>query len=152
YPHHAKELPGYGASWKRRVRDLQPAHTILAGYGKVIAQRDNRVTLHPTRKDANGLPLPVVHFKWHENDWAQFHDMRRVALDIYEQAGVEFQFHPNDQPSGFASHEVGVARMGKDPKTSVLNKWNQAWEVKNLFVTDAGSFTTFPEKTPTLTI
>jgi len=152
YPQHAKQLEGYGADWKKKVRELQPAHSILAGYGKVIAQRENRVTLHPTKKDANGLPVPVVHFRWHANDLAQFHDMRRVALDIYEQAGVAFQFHPNEEPVGFASHEVGMARMGKNPKTSVLNKWNQAWEVKNLFVTDGGSFTTFPEKNPTLTI
>ena len=131
---------------------MQPAHTILAGYGKVIGQRDNRVTLHPNRKDANGLPVPVVHFKWHANDLAQFHDMRRVAREIYEEAGVGLMFHPHEEPIGFASHEVGVCRMGKDPRTSVLNQYNQAWEVKNLFVTDGSSFTTFPEKNPTLTI
>jgi choline dehydrogenase-like flavoprotein len=125
---------------------------MLSGYGKVIAQRDNRVTLHPSKTDANGLPVPVVHFRWHQNDWAQFHDMHRVAREIYQEAGVEFLFHPNDQPSGFASHEVGCARMGADPKTSVLNRDNQTWEVKNLFVTDGSSFTTFPEKNPTLTI
>ncbi|MBI1356463.1 MAG: FAD-binding protein [Acidobacteria bacterium] len=152
YPYQAKELEGYGAAWKKQVREMQPAHTILAGYGKVVAQRDNRVTLHPKKKDANGLPVPVVHFRWHENDLAQFRDMRRVAREIYDEAGVGLLFHPNDQPSGFASHEVGVCRMGKDPKTSVLNKYNQAWEVKNLFVTDGSSFTSFPEKNPTLTI
>ncbi len=152
YPHHARRLDGYGADWKKRVRALHPAHSILAAYGKVIAQRDNRITLHPTKKDSNGLPVPVVYFRWHQNDLAQFKDMRRVAREIYDEAGVEFLYHPNDRPSGFASHEVGVCRMGRDPKTSVLNADNQAWEVKNLFVTDAGAFTTFPEKNPTLTI
>ncbi|MEZ5361194.1 MAG: GMC family oxidoreductase [Bryobacterales bacterium] len=134
------------------MRELQPAHTILAGYGKVIAQRENRVTLHETKKDANGLPIPVVHFKWHANEWAQFDDMRQVARDIYDQAGVEFLFHPGDRPAGFASHEVGCCRMGKDRKTSVLNGQSQAWEVPNLFVADGSSFTTFPEKNPTLTL
>jgi choline dehydrogenase-like flavoprotein len=152
YPHHAREMTGYGAEWKKRVREMQPAHTILAAYGKVIAQRQNRVVLHETRKDSNGLPVPVVHFKWHDSEWAQFHDMRQVARDIYEQAGVEFMFHPHHEPIGFASHEVGCARMGKDPKTSVLNGKSQAWEVPNLFVADGSSFTTFPEKNPTLTL
>jgi choline dehydrogenase-like flavoprotein len=152
YPMHAREMTGYGAEWKKRVRELQPAHTILAAYGKVIAQRENRVVLHDSRTDANGLPIPVVHFKWHANEWAQFDDMRQVARDVYDQAGVEFLFHPNDKPIGFASHEVGCTRMGKDPRTSVLNAKSQAWEVPNLFVTDGSSFTTFPEKNPTLTI
>lgn len=152
YPQHARAMDGYGAAWKARVRALQPAHSILAGYGKVIAQRDNRVTLHPDRTDDNGLPIPVIRFKWHENDLAQWRDMRRVAREIYDEAGVDFLYHPNESPSGFASHEVGMCRMGKDPKTSVLNRDNQAWEVKNLFVADGGAFTTFPEKNPTLTI
>jgi len=152
YPYHAARVHGYGAEWKTRVRKLQAGFSNIAGYGKVIAQRENRVTLHPTKKDENGLPIPVVHFKWHENDLAQFRDMRLVAREIYDEAGVEFLFHPNETPSGFASHEVGVCRMGKDPKTSVLNRDNRAWEVPNLFVTDASSFTTFPEKNPTLTI
>ncbi len=152
YPFHAREMSGYGAAWKKRVRELQPAHSILAGYGKVIAQRENRVTLHESKKDANGLPVPVVRFRWHDNDWAQFHDMRQVAREIYDEAGVEFLFHPNDKPSGFASHEVGAARMGADPNTSVLNSKGQAWETPNLFIGDGSAFTTFPEKNPTLTL
>ena len=59
---------------------------------------------------------------------------------------------PRDGPAGFASHDVGCVRMGEDPKTSVLNRFNQSREVKNLFVVDGSSFTTFPEKNPTLTI
>ena len=58
----------------------------------------------------------------------------------------------NAEPRGFASHEVGTVRMGKDPKTSILNKFNQTHEIKNLFVVDGGCFTTFAEKNPTLTI
>jgi choline dehydrogenase-like flavoprotein len=126
---------------------------MMTGFGKVTATPDNRVTLHATRKDANGLPVPVVHFRWSDNDRALHADMRETAKRIYEAAGVELLEQPGaETPSGFASHEVGCVRMGKDPKTSVLNENNQTREVKNLFVVDGSSFTTFPEKNPTLTI
>ena len=79
--------------------------------------------------------------------------MQRVAHEIYDEAGVEFRHGSTDgELGGFASHDVGVCRMGKDSKTSVLNGNNQAHEVPNLFVVDGSSFTTFPEKNPTLTI
>lgn len=151
-PHHAPLVPGFGTGLKNRIRDLHPAHSVLLGYGKVIAQRRNRVTLHPTKRDRNGLPIPVVDFRWHENDLAMHRDMFRTAREIYYEAGVDMLFTKNDRPSGFASHEVGACRMGKDPKTSVLNAHNQAHDIKNLFVIDGSSFTTFPEKNPTLTI
>jgi choline dehydrogenase-like flavoprotein len=152
-PYHASYLKGYGAEFKRRVRELHPAHSMMTGFGKVTATPDNRVTLHPARKDANGLPVPVVHFRWSGNDRALHADMRETAKRIYEAAGVELLEQPGaETPSGFASHEVGCVRMGKDPKTSVLNENNQTREVKNLFVVDGSSFTTFPEKNPTLTI
>jgi choline dehydrogenase-like flavoprotein len=152
-PHHAPYLKGYGIEFKRRVRELQPAHTMMTGFGKVTAAPENRVTLHATRRDANGLPVPVVHFRWSDNDRALHADMLQTARQIYEAAGVEFLHQPGGaKPSGFASHEVGCVRMGKDPKTSVLNENNQAREVKNLFVVDGSCFTTFPEKNPTLTI
>jgi choline dehydrogenase-like flavoprotein len=81
-----------------------------------------------------------------------YRDMLRTNQEIYEEAGVALMYEPNRQVLGFASHEVGVVRMGKNPKTSVLNEFNQAREVENLFVVDGGCFTTFPEKNPTLTI
>ncbi len=151
-PHHAPYVRGYGAEFKRRVRELQPAHTMLLGFGKVTAAAENRVTLHPTRRDANGLPVPVIHFRWQPNDRALHRDMMRAAREIYAQAGVELLFEPSSEPGGFASHEVGTVRMGKNPKTSVLDKYNRAHEVKNLFVVDGSCFTTFAEKNPTLTI
>ncbi len=152
-PHHAYYMDGYGAGFKRRVRELQPAQSILGGYGKVLALPRNRVTLHPERKDANGLPVPVVDFRWSDNERAIYADMLRTAREIYDEAGVAFTHASEpDQLGGFASHEVGTCRMGKDDKTSTLNGLNQAREVRNLFVVDGSCFTTFPEKNPTLTI
>ncbi len=152
-PAHAHRLKGYGIGFKRRVRDLHQGLSVLGGYGKALAKRENRVTLHPARKDANGLPVPVVHFRWSDNDRAIHRDMLRTADEIYEQAKVDFLYRANAASvGGFASHEVGTCRMGGDPKTSVVNRRNQTHEVKNLFVVDGSSFTTFPEKNPTLTI
>ena len=152
-PSHAHHLHGYGEGFKRRVRELHQGLSILGGYGKVVAARNNRVTLHSTRKDANGLPVPIVDFKWSDNDRAIHKDMLATADEIYAEAKVDFLYRTQVETiGGFASHEVGTCRMGTDPKTSVLNKWNQAHEVKNLFVIDGSTFTTFPEKNPTLTI
>jgi choline dehydrogenase-like flavoprotein len=79
-------------------------------------------------------------------------DMLGTAAEIYQEAGVALLHHDSGGMGGFASHEVGTVRMGNDPKTSVLNRWNQTREVSNLFVVDGSCFTTFPEKNPTLTI
>ena len=77
--------------------------------------------------------------------------MIKACHAIYDTAGVALRVQ-QPGPGGFASHEVGCVRMGKDPKTSVLNEFNQTHEIENLFVVDGSSFTTFPEKNPTLTI
>ena len=151
-PQHAKHIQGYGAGFKRRVRELQPGFSMMGGFGKVLARRDNRVTVHPSRRDAYGIPIPVVHFRWSANDLALYRDMRSTALQIYEAAGVKLVLSPDQRPGGFASHEVGAMRMGNDPRTSVVNRFCQSHEVKNVFVTDGSCFTTFPEKNPTLTI
>jgi choline dehydrogenase-like flavoprotein len=151
-PHHAKRVPGYGAPFKRRVRELQPGFSMLGGFGKSLAKRENRVTVDPERRDAYGIPIPVVHFRWGSNDLALYQDMMATALEIYEAAGVKLVFAPDARPGGFASHEVGAMRMGDDPKNSVVDRLCRAHEVKNVFVTDGSCFTTFPEKNPTLTI
>jgi choline dehydrogenase-like flavoprotein len=86
-------------------------------------------------------------------DHALFKDIVRTAQRIYDALGAEFVLSNFANPiGGFASHEVGTVRMGKDPKTSVLNSYCQAHSIKNLFVVDGSCFTTFPEKNPTLTI
>ena len=151
-PHQAKHLPGYGAAFKRRVRELQPGFSMLGGFGKVVAHRDNRVTVHPRRRDAYGIPIPVVHFRWQANDLSLFRDMVATGREIYEAAGVQLLVSDDARPAGFASHEVGAMRMGVDPQNSVVNRFCQAHEVKNVFVTDGSCFTTMPEKNPTLTI
>ena len=151
-PHHAKRLPGYGETFKRRVRELQPGFSMLGGFGKVVADRRNRVTVDPARRDAYGIPIPVVEFRWGANDRALYRDMIATAQEIYEAAGAKLVLAPEGPPGGFASHEVGAMRMGQDPRTSVVDRYCRTHEVKNVFVTDGSCFPTFPEKNPTLTI
>lgn len=150
--HQARSVAGFGTAYKARVRDLQPALFQMGGYGKVEQRARNRVTTDPRKKDRFGIPVPILDFEFSANDRALFQAIIATAEQIYDTLGAEHVVPINQQIGGFASHEVGTVRMGKDPKTSVLNAWCQTREVKNLFVVDAGCFTTFPEKNPTLTI
>jgi choline dehydrogenase-like flavoprotein len=93
----------------------------------------------------------VIHFRWGANDVAVWKAMRQSADEMLHAAKATMVIH-DGAPGGFASHETGTARMGADPRTSVLNPHCQAHDVKNLFVVDGSCFTTFPEKNPTLTI
>jgi choline dehydrogenase-like flavoprotein len=124
----------------------------MGGWGKVVGRPENRVMVDPNRKDKFGIPCPVIEFSWGENDLKLFNAMRESIRDIFDTCGSEMLLQGNDAPTGFTSHEVGSVRMGRNPKTSVLNSFCQAHDVKNLFVVDGSCFTTFPEKNPTLTI
>jgi len=152
FPYHASRTPGYGVAYKDRVRKMQPGYLMLGAFGKVEARPQNYVGVDPNRVDEYGVPIPTVHFRFSENDFALWRDNNRSVMEIC--SNLKGQAFPNFglAPSGFASHEVGTARMGKNPKTSVLNSYCQARDVKNLFVTDGSCFTTSSEKNPTLTI
>jgi choline dehydrogenase-like flavoprotein len=152
WPHHAKSVEGFGPAYKKRVRDLQPAMFQIGAWGKVENRAENRVTVDPKKVDKFGVPIPIVQFNWGENDLKLFSDMRESLMEVLDTCGAEMVINRDERPGGFASHEVGTCRMGKDPKTSVLNSYCQSHEIKNLFVVDGSCFTTFSEKNPTLTI
>lgn len=152
YPYHAQHLKGFGVEFKKQVRFLQPAFFHTSAFGKVLSRPENRVTVDPKRPDAYGIPAPVVNFRFGENDLALWNDMKVKTQEILHLAKARAVFDTASAPNGFASHEVGTARMGNDPHTSVLNRFCQAHDVRNLFVCDGSSFVTFPEKNPTLTI
>ncbi len=152
FPYHAARLPGYGVAFKERVRKMQPGYMYLGSFGKVVSNSKNYVTVDPSRLDAHGIPTPVVHFRFSDNDRALWQACNRSMLEILSHLKGKVFPTDWDGPRGFASHEVGTVRMGKDPRTSVLNSYCQARDVKNLFVTDGSTFTTSSEKNPTLTI
>jgi choline dehydrogenase-like flavoprotein len=152
WPHHAKGVGGFGANYKKRVRELQPAMFQIGAWGKAVHRADNRVTVNPNKTDKHGIPIPVIQFTWGENDLKLFREMRDGVLEVLDTCGTELVTQGAPTPGGFASHEVGTVRMGEDAKTSVLNSYCQSHEIPNLFVVDGSCFTTFPEKNPTLTI
>jgi choline dehydrogenase-like flavoprotein len=152
FPHHATSVPGYGVAFKEQVRTMQPGYLFFGSFGKVESSGQNYVTVDSNRVDAHGIPTPVVHFRFSVNDRALWRASNQSMLDIFSHLKGKVFSSFGDAPGGFASHEVGTIRMGKDPRTSVLNSYCQARDVKNLFVTDGSCFTTSSEKNPTLTI
>lgn len=116
----------------------------LGGFGEVLPYRDNQVTINREKKDKYGLPTLTFDTELKENEFKMRKDMANDAAEMLEAAGFK-NVNSYDRPSqhglGLGIHEMGTARMGKDPKTSVLNKYNQVHACKNVFVTD-GSFMT----------
>lgn len=152
YPFQAEYLPGAGKTFKDQVRRMQSGFLLLAGYGKVLARPENRVTIHPTQQDVYGIPIPVVRFRFGDEDLAIHSQMQKAVDEIGDRFKRPVRYKACPVPAGFSSHEVGTVRMGNDRKNSVLNSFCQSHEVKNLFVTDGSCFTTSSEKNPTLTI
>ncbi len=117
YPHHAKSVDGFGAGFKKSVKEMQPAMLQMGGYGKVMADKDNRVTINPQKTDPYGIPLPVVNFNFGESDRALFKEMVARMEELYQTAGTELLIGNRNAMSGFASHEVGTCRMGNDSRS-----------------------------------
>jgi choline dehydrogenase-like flavoprotein len=152
FPQQAHRLPGYGAAYKQKVRRMQPGYLSFGSWAKVTSDYRNHISVDPARLDAHGIPTPVVHFRFSKNDRALWQASKESMLDVASHMKGTVFTSFGDGPGGFASHEVGTVRMGKHRRTSVLNSYCQAWDVKNLFVTDGSCFTTSSEKNPTLTI
>ena len=150
-----RTVPGYGATWKRRVRELNVAHAAMNMQGALWASPQKFVDLDLDRKDRFGLPLPRIHLQYEENDIAMANNMIQTCEEIIRTSNGEVHYTPGratrENLQIDYNHWVGTVRMGKDPKTSVLNADGQSHEIPNLFVGDASVFTTYPEKNPTLT-
>jgi choline dehydrogenase-like flavoprotein len=114
----------------------------LSGFGECLPYYENRLEISKNVVDKWGIPALHITATWFENELAMYDQIRLDAAEMLEACGAKDVkiFGPSfPSPPGKGIHEMGTARMGNDPKTSVLNKWNQAHDVKNLFVTD-GSF------------
>lgn len=150
----AKQLPGFGADFKRNVKRRYPALVALHPYGEVLPYAENRVTVGDAGADRYGVPLARITYKYRENEARMAKEMYETAAAILHSAKAEIL--PYDAASlgipGQAIHEHSTCRMGADPKRSALNGFCQSHEVKNLFVVDGAAFTTASEKNPTLTI
>jgi choline dehydrogenase-like flavoprotein len=155
-----KEAGGYGASLKDDYRYYYGAHFGMDGRGEAIAREDNYCEIDPTTVDKFGIPVLRFHYKWTDHEINQAKHMKETFAEIIHKMGGVVTWGENDGPEndyglqapGKIIHEVGTTRMGNDPKKSVLNKFNQAHDCKNLFVVDGGAFVSQADKNPTWTI
>ncbi|HZS05607.1 MAG TPA: GMC family oxidoreductase [Blastocatellia bacterium] len=150
----AKYIPGFGAEFKRQAREMpDEPNFFLGAWGEMLPRMENKVTIDPNKVDAWGIPVLHIDCTHSDNEMAMAEDAFECAKEMALAAGFRITGETTKpSPPGFCIHEVGTARMGGDKKTSVLNKWNQSWDVKNLFVTDGASFTSIGCANPTLTM
>jgi choline dehydrogenase-like flavoprotein len=129
-----------GSDFKDALAEPGPWTMGIGGFGEILPYHDNKITLDKNKKDKWGLNVLAFDAEWRDNERKMRVDMQNDAIEMLESAGVKnVQGHDGDGTMGRGIHEMGTARMGHDPKTSVLNKWNQVWDAQNVFVTD-GSF------------
>jgi choline dehydrogenase-like flavoprotein len=145
--------PGFGQAFKDQLK--APVTTMgLAGFGECLPYYENYVEIDPGVVDVYGIPVLRIQMTWGENEKKMIPDMAETAVQMMEAAGAK-NIQPYaipDRVPGYGIHEMGVARMGRDPKKSVLNQFQQAHDVRNLFVMDAAGFTSGACQNPTLTI
>lgn len=148
----------YGKKFKEDARRYYGSFMGFAGRGEMIPNEHSFCEIDPDKKDAYGIPVLRFHFKWTEHEERQAAHMQKTFANIIETMGGKVLGAPQLDgakaiaPGGSIIHEVGTTCMGFDAKNSVLNQYCQAWDVKNLFVTDGGPFVSNADKNPTLTI
>lgn len=145
-------LPGIGAELKSRTRKLGPWMAYVSGFGEMLPNPDNRVTLVRSQQDSWGIPLVKIDCSHGPNE-------EKIAAKIIEDGkamiqaagGMIVSVASEPAPPGLGIHEMGTARMGRDPATSVLNAHNQAHDVPNLYVTDGAAMASSGCQNPSLT-
>jgi choline dehydrogenase-like flavoprotein len=155
-----EEFEGYGVRLKATCRKRYGTTIDFAGRGEMVANPDTYCEIDPDVVDQYGIPVLRFHFRWSDYELRQAKDMQTTFQAIVEAAGGQYltrtesdgKYPYGIEAGGKIIHEVGTARMGADPKTSVLNGYCQAHDVKNVFVTDGAPLVTNPDKNPTLTI
>ena len=134
------DSPLIGAELKKAFTEAGPWNIGMTGFAEILPYHENHMRLDPDKKDKYGLPQVVLNAVVRENERKMEKDMRDDAAEMFEAAGFKnFSVRSDNFNVGNTIHEMGTARMGNDPKKSVLNKWNQVHACKNVFVTD-GSF------------
>ena len=154
FPGNARRTPGFGADFKKTVRRWYVAPVGLTTRANMLSRFENYVEIDPDGVvDAWGIPALRVHIQHSENEREMARDAAESATEILRQAGaVDIRTQNVMTAPGRIIHELGTARMGSDPQTSVLNKYNQTHDVKNVFVTDGAAFVGAANQNPTLTI
>jgi choline dehydrogenase-like flavoprotein len=142
----------FGVDFKRAISQPGPWQFTFAGYGECLPNHENFVEIDKSKVDAWGIPTLKIHCAFGENEFAIRKDMSIAAAEMLSAAGAgSIRPFMDSDPPGFSVHEMGTARMGRDPKTSVLNSWNQCHDIKNLFITDGACMTSSGCVNPSLT-
>jgi choline dehydrogenase-like flavoprotein len=151
--HRGMATPGFGADFKKSlINELGPWRLSAAGWGETLPHADNRVTLDPNVKDKWGVPAARIDVRWRDNERAMQRDMITSMAEMLEAAGcTDIKLQPVDHPPGHCIHEMGGARMSATRDLGVLNAWNQAWDVHNLFVTDGACMASTACQNPSIT-
>jgi len=132
----------------------QPGHwnVGMTGFGEILPYHENKITLDKDKKDKWGLPILVMDAELKDNEKKMRTAIIAEAANMLEAAGVKnVRTWDSGHAMGHGIHEMGTARMGNDPKTSVLNQHNQVWDALNVFVTDGASMTSSACVNPSLT-
>jgi choline dehydrogenase-like flavoprotein len=143
---------GIGAELKDALSEPGPWVMGMTGFGETLPYHENKVTLDKSKKDKWGLPVLSIDAEIKENEKKMRVDMQQDAKDMLQAMGaVNIIGNDSDYALGMGIHEMGTARMGTNPKNSVLNKNNQVWDCKNVFVTDGACMTSAACQNPSLT-
>ena len=148
-----KHFPAYGQQLQDKLDSYYGSGFYAGIMGEVLARYENHVSIDKTVVDAWDIPALRIQTKYTSNEFNMARDAVDMATALAEDAGFEVlvkNYDPN--PPGYSIHELGTCRMGDDPKTSVLNKWNQSHDIKNLFVVDGSGFVSSGWQNPTMTI
>lgn len=150
----SRHVPEYtiGAEYKEALSEPGEWTIGMGGFGEMLPYHENKVTLDKTKTDKWGLNVLAIDCELKENEHKMRQDMMNDAKEMLEAVGVkDVNGGIGDGTPGRGIHEMGTARMGRDPKTSVLNEWNQVWDAKNVFVTDGSFMTSSACQNPSLT-
>ena len=144
--------PGTGAGWKDSLSEAGEWFVDVGAYGECLPDYKNHVFLDPVKKDKWGLPVLNISMEYGPNELAMRDDMKKAAKEMLQSANPDW-VNEYDYPAipGNTIHEMGTARMGNDPKTSVLNKFNQCHDAPNVFVTDGACMNSTACQNPSLT-
>ena len=150
----SRDIPelSIGADFKDSLSEPGNWTMGMGGFGETLPYHENRVYLDKNKKDKWGLPVPVIDAVVRDNEMKMRVDMINDAKEMLEAAGVKnVKTYNSEAVLGKGIHEMGTARMGTDPKSSVLNKWNQVWDATNVYVTDGAAMASSACQNPSLT-
>jgi len=153
HPMDPRNFAAYGEELQKKLDSYNGSGFSTGIMGEVLARYENHVSIDKTVVDAWNIPVLHIDTKYTDNEFNMARDAVDTSIALAEAAGFEVlskNYDPN--PPGYSIHELGTCRMGNDPKTSVLNKWCQSHDIKNLFVVDGSSFVSSGWQNPTMTI